>query len=284
MKDMTPERTEKLLNYNGSDRIITFQEKQQEIEQVNQGKETKKITIAKFPDMNRAIKYFGLGDLILLTGKPKSGKTLYAQTLTLDFQKEHDISSLWFQYEVMPEMFLESFPEGVIPLIGYLPREMKAGSSNWLEERIDEALIKDEARNGQRTLYAVFVDHIHFVFDIFKSRNPSIEIGQIVRQLKTIAIEKQLIIFVMCHMKKVLTDEPSGYDARDSSFLMGECDKSFTMWRLQDEENISVLKVDVDRRTGALARKFKLLKTPKGYFREVAEVVDDEQTDKRWWL
>jgi len=47
MKDMTPERTEKLLNYNGSDRIITFQEKQQEIEQVNQGKETKKITIAK---------------------------------------------------------------------------------------------------------------------------------------------------------------------------------------------------------------------------------------------
>jgi len=158
---------------------------------------------------------------------------------------------------------------------------MRAGSTNWLEERINEALLKDEARHGQRTLYTVFIDHIHFVFDIFKSRNPSIEIGQIIRQLKTIAIEKDLIVFVMAHMRKSDLDEPSAYDGRDSSFLVAECDKALTMWRLKEPENTSVLKLDVDRRTGALAKKFKLIKTPDGYLREMAEITAEEEAKNK---
>jgi len=281
---MTPEKTEGLLSYNGNDRIITFQEKQLEIERERVNKPRIFIKAEKFPGFSKAISYFAPGDLILITGKPKSGKTLLAQTFTMDFQKEHEISSLWFEYEVQPEMFLETFPEGALPIIGYLPREMRAGSTNWLQERIEEALLKDEAKYGQRTLYAVFIDHIHFVFDIFKSKNPSIEIGQIIRQLKTIAIENDLIIFVMAHMRKSDLEEPSAYDGRDSSFLVAECDKALCMWRVKNEENISILKLDVDRRTGALARKFKLIKTPQGYLREVEEILEEKQGGKdEWW-
>lgn len=269
---MTPEQTERLLNYSGDDRVITFREKLAEVERAKEGKPKICIKSDKFPEFNKAIGYFAPGDLILLTGRPKSGKTLLAQTFTLDFQKDCDVSSLWFEYEVQPEMFFDSFPEKALPIIGYLPREMRAGSTNWLEERIKEALLKDEILNGQRTLYCVFIDHVHYVFDIFKSRNPSIEIGQIIRQLKTIAIENDLLVFVMAHMRKSELPEPSAYDGRDSSFLVAECDKALCMWRLKDEPDASVLKLEVDRRTGALARKFKLTKTKDGYLKEMANL------------
>ena len=278
---MTPEITEKLLNYNGDDRIITFAEKKADVDKARESKPRICVKVEKFPRFSEAIRHFAPGDLILITGRSKSGKTLLAQTFTMDFQREHDISSLWFEYEVQPEMFLETFPEGTLPLIGYLPREMRSGSTNWLQERIEEALVKDEAKHGQRTLYAIFIDHVHYVFDIFKSKNPSIEIGQIIRQLKTIAIENDLIIFVMAHMRKSDLEEPSAYDGRDSSFLVAECDKALCMWRVKDEENTSILKLDVDRRTGALQKKFKLIKTPQGYLRELEELRDEPQEKKR---
>ena len=72
----------------------------------------------------------------------------------------------------------------------------------------------------------------------------------------------------MAHMRKSELPEPSAYDGRDSSFLVAECDKALCMWRLKDESDASVLKLEVDRRTGALARKFKLTKTKDGYLRE----------------
>ena len=277
---MTPEQTERLLDYNGSDRILTFQQKREMVDKTKESKPLIHLT-TRMEKFNKAIRFFAPGDLILVTGRPKSGKTLLCQTLTLDFQMQHDVSSLWFEYEVTPEMFLESFPGNVLPLIGYLPNEYRTGSTNWVEERIKEALVKDEILNGQRTLYCVFIDHIHFVFDIFKSRNPSIELGQIVRQLKTIAIENDLIIFLMSHMRKTeLEKEPSAYDARDTGFMIAECDKALTMWRLKNEENVGVLKLDVDRRTGALSKKFKIIKNYEGYLCEVEEMREEHENAK----
>jgi hypothetical protein len=205
------------------------------------------------------------------------------QTLTLDFQLDHEISSLWFEYELTPEQFFESFPSGVLPALSYLPREYQTGSMGWLEERIKEAIVKDEIMNGQRTLYTIFIDHVHFLWHMFRSKNPSLELGEIVRQLKTIAIQNDLIIFLACHMTKTkFGEEPSAYDARDSSFFVGECDKAFCMWRLKEEHNVAVIKIEVDRRTGTLARKFKVIKTPEGYIRELEEMIDEPEGKSDW--
>ena len=76
------------------------------------------------------------------------------------------------------------------------------------------------------------------------------------RELKRIAVENGIIIFLVAHTKKALQYEvPTTEDIRDSSFISQESDIVLMMWRLRDKKTKEYLPearlaVREHRRTG----------------------------------
>jgi hypothetical protein len=253
MQDKDTIGQDRYLNYDGPDRVVTSFE----LDGILKQSQEQTICVkSKMPTLDRLLEGFEAGELIAVSGPRKSGKTLFAQTLTANFLP---VTSLWFSYELTLKQFLRTFPE--LPLF-VSPLKLKAYSLPWLKERILEALLK-------HSIGVVFIDHLHFLFDLVRTKNTSLEIGQVVRFLKSIAIDYNLIIFLLCHMKKISFDkEPDDSDVRDSSLISSESDTGLILWRLVDTENQAMVKVAYSRRTGVLDKTFKVAKI-KGLLREV---------------
>lgn len=242
-----------LKDYHGDDEIITSLELQDLIK--------KQVPIepiySKLPTVDKLLDGFEPGEVIAISGPTKGGKTLLGQTLTVNFE-EQDIRSLWFSYELTPRQFVSRFDE--IPFF-LIPKSLKPYALDWMQERILEATHKHGIR-------VVFIDHLHFLFDIARSKNTSLEIGQIMRWLKTVAIELNVIIFLLCHFQKIRPDdEPDHSNIRDSSFVSQESDTGLVLWRATKSENHAYLKVCYSRRTGTLEKKIKIVKV-NGLLRE----------------
>ncbi len=102
-----------------------------------------------------------------------------------------------------------------------------------------------------------------------KVRNASLEIGQVVRYLKYLAVELNLIIFILCHMRKTnLEKEPTDEDFRDSSLIAQESDVGIIIWRVKNSDNQAWLKVCYSRKTGTWEKKIKMIKTQHGLLAE----------------
>jgi len=209
-----------------------------------------------FPSITETVQGFEEGELVVLTGPTKAGKTLLAQSLTYAFSQSNT-NSLWLSYEVPTERFINSFPTDMFPRF-FLPRRIHAHSIDWFEERAIEAWQKF----GNRV---VFIDHLHFLFDLARVRNPSLEIGAYVRRIKRFAILHGLVVFLICHIHKVDPDAELNYNSlRDSSFIAQESDSVFIIRRLLNEQGQAgreaELKLEFHRRTGAMGKKFQLIK------------------------
>lgn len=241
------------LNYSGPDQVVTSFELD---DILAQSSDQALCVKSKMPRLDKLLEGFESGELIAISGPRKSGKTLFAQSLTVNFLP---VKSLWFSYELTLKQFLRTFSE--LPLF-ISPLKLKAYSLPWLKERILEALVK-------HGIGVVFIDHLHFLFDLVRVKNTSLEIGQVVRFLKTMAIKYNLIIFLLCHMRKVdLKEEPTDADVRDSSLVSSESDTGLIIWRLTDTDNQAIVKVAYSRRTGVLDKTFKIAKI-NGLLREV---------------
>ncbi|MEW6186186.1 MAG: DnaB-like helicase C-terminal domain-containing protein [Thermodesulfobacteriota bacterium] len=204
---------------------------------------------------------FDPGELITISGLTKHGKTLLAQTLTKHFC-DMRYYPLWFSYEVPARQFLNQFPS--LPIF-YLPDKLKAHDLNWVEDRIDEARAKYDVR-------VCFIDHLHFLFDMVRSRNTSLDIGNVVRSLKRFAVEKEMVIFLLCHLAKIKKGEdPSYFDLRDSSLIAQESDSVLMVKRTEEEgDNTALIKVEFHRRTGVMDKLVKVVKW-QGYLWERKE-------------
>jgi KaiC/GvpD/RAD55 family RecA-like ATPase len=284
VKDLTPEEIAAYSEYAGYDRIVTFQEKEKELEEA--GKFTPAYTLASgLPSLDGYLGGgFTPGNLVVVTGNEKSGKTLWCQSLTMEFLKQES-TTIWFQYEVRQEEWLHKFPHGQAPMMGYLPNAMKAHSQDWVEDKILEALVKDEILNGKRTLNVCVIDHIDYIFDFFHTKFPAMEKGQIVRRLKTFANENEMVIILLSHMSGLGDGrEPSSRRARDSKIIPAEADKGFAMWRLKEPENNAVIKLDFDRQCGCMQKYVQVVKTQDGYLKEVDLTYQPEgESDKSDW-
>ncbi len=215
---------------------------------------------SNIPSLDRAIDGFRPGELIVISGVTKHGKTLFVQSLTAEFVKQNHFP-LWFTYEVPPKQFLRSFPE--LPLF-YLPKKLITSNLGWLISKMNQSF-------KQYCTRAVFIDHLHYLFDLARVKSPSIEIGTIIRQLKTIAVSRGYIIFLLCHTRKNASDIKSlNYESiRDSSFVSQESDCVLMIARdtRYPENNEAKLRVEFHRRTGVLNRIINLVKID-GYLRE----------------
>ena len=248
-----------LKDYMGEDRVLDSFEIKKELEEAESSIKT---FDTGFSRLDKEMQGFAPGELIALSGPPKNGKTLLAQTLTYKMN-EQECFPLWIQFENTPQQFFKQFEDAGLPYF-FTPKKLKMHSLDWVEERICESIAKFGAG-------CVFIDHLHYLFDIYKSRNSSLEIGQIIRSLKLMAVEYNIFIVILLHMTKVPPgDEPSSHHFRDSGLIRGETDTGLIIWRDPKDPTRATLKLDYSRRTGALWHKISLKKID-GLLKEVTD-------------
>jgi len=236
-----------LSDYSGEDKVIsahdmalTFQDKDKFTINVKSG----------IPSLDHYCEGFRDGELITISGKTKNGKTLLMQSLSQYFSL-HDHPPLWFSFEVPPRQFISQFEK--VPFI-YMPSKLKAHAMDWLEERIMESFLKYNTR-------IVCIDHLHYLFDIQRSKNPSLDIGAIIRRLKGIAVNNEFVIFLLCHTSKAKDENETYESIRDSSFVAQESDCVIMVKRTPEEgDNFARARVEFHRRTGVMEKVVYLMK------------------------
>jgi replicative DNA helicase len=247
-------------DYDGEDKVILSTDMAEIIKNQPKAKFTLDTGIQS---LTEATGGFRSGDLITITGLTGNGKTLLARTFTNNLFHD-DIMCCWFCFENTMDDFLQSFGD-IMPIFS-LPSKLVNYSPYWIEDRIREAKEKFSAK-------IFFIDHLHYMLDIFTIKSPSLAIGQLMRNLKTLANELQVCIVVIAHTTKVKIDreetELELADIRDSSFISQESDTCLLIWRVKEEKG-AILKVGKSRYTGII-KKIKLVKGFDGFLREVYE-------------
>jgi len=196
------------------------------------------------------------GELIIISGDEKEGKTTFARSVT-DALASEGKYPLWFSYEETTKQFVRKFGANV-PLF-YLPDELAGSTVDWIHSRIKaaQALL---AKDGNK-LHAVFIDHLHYLVDLEgKTNNITVEIGGVCRKLKRLAVAENLTMFLIVHTNRTEgQEEPTVRSLRDSGMIGKEADVVLFIWRLE-EDNQAMVKLAVSRGSGAKNRKVRLIK------------------------
>ena len=212
------------------------------------------------------------GEVTVITGPTKNGKTLLAATITDNLAKKGE-NCLWFPYEVSGLRFLKVF-DTPLPKF-YLPEVLRGKSLAWILDRIRDA-------KKEREITAVFIDHLHYLVDFAMMNNTSLEIGAIMRRLHEISEEEDVHIFLIAHMRKVNDDrDPRAGDVRDSSFIEQESDNCLAICRGTKPETKHGNRIWIihNRRLGVRDEWFDVEKVGP-YLREPTD--RDEPPKKTW--
>jgi replicative DNA helicase len=258
---MTVKDWQSLRQYEGEDQVISSHELKLKLSQEKSENFTQ--VKSQIPSLDKYIEDFRDGELIVISGPTKNGKTLLAETLTVNFTNQNHFA-LWFTFEVPPRQFLSHFSPA-LPLI-FMPSKLKAHAMDWLESRILESFLKYQTR-------IIFIDHLHYIFDMARSKNTSLDIGVVIRKLKTIAVENNFVIFLLCHTTKGKSETELSYESiRDSSIIAQESDAVMMVKRVPEEgDNRARVRLEFHRRTGFMEKVIHLEKI-RGYLREVIEI------------
>ena len=248
---------QELIEYDDDDKVISNYEM---LQIVNSKPKRPTLKTEFYPTLNNLIGGFMEGEFIVITGATKMGKTLFCQSLTRDFFNDQEYP-LWFTYEEPADQFLNCFPLKSEDITFYMPRILKPYDIEWVIERIKEAKLKYSCRT-------VFIDHLHYLFDMSVLRNPSLSIGSFVRKLKRLAIEEEIVIFLICHTNKSKVEDEEDMDytnLRDSSFIGQEADCVLFIHRKTESDGIvqsneTLLKICFHRRTGVMQQVIPLIK------------------------
>lgn len=252
------EREQKLAAYAGQDRIVSSLELAEELAKT----EESVFKIATGVKSLDRILGDGVeaGELIVVTGPTGEGKTTLLMSTTKNMA-ESRIDSVWFTLEVTPRQFMQKLikaqggEEPKVPLF-YLPhagldeadsdyvrdwetkRRRRYEMVDWIEDKIIEAKVKVE-KDGA-LLKVVYIDHIHQIFPMAKMQNVSLEIGDLVARIKSMAITHNLAIFLIAHTKddpQGTAREPRKEDIRDSGLITRLADTIIGVWRIKNSND-----------------------------------------------
>jgi len=262
IKDLTPEEILNL-SFITDDEVLPISE-------IVKNKTTKNTDRFKsnFEVIDKAIDGgFKAGDLVIISGISGEGKTLYAQTLTYNFSNA-GISCLWFSYEVSLEFLDRKFQAMGLQdnYLAYAPKKNTTGKLDWLKYKIKESWIKYATK-------IVFIDMIDFLSPVnIQSRdNETITLKKIAQELKTLAIELDIVIITMAHITKLREGEEAGmqniawssgiYQVADYVFMISrekiKQKKQFREVESGGEDlctNNSFIKIVKNRETGQLKK------------------------------
>ena len=243
---------EELKTYSGEDRVISSVEMDLLLKAQPEALVNVKTGI---PSLDQAMEGCRDGELIPISGPTKNGKTLMAQTLAVNMVKQQEFP-LFFTFEVPARQFLDQIRENeALPPMMYMPAKLKAHAIDWVEERMQEAFHKYHTR-------VAVIDHLHYLVDIARMKQPSLEIGTVIRALKSIAVNNGFVIFLLCHTKMGKHTDGLSYEAiRDSSFISQESDSVIMIKRTPEcGANVARARVEFHRRTGVMERVVCLVK------------------------
>lgn len=225
---------------------------------------------------------FGAGEVIVISGPTKHGKTTFCATLTRNLINQGE-KTAWFSFEMPPRQFFLGKHRDLIGRDLIIPRMMKAHDVEWLAQMIVDA--KQTLGHG-----FFFIDHLHYVVNMGAMKNPSLEIGTVVRKLKRVAVENEVTIFLVAHMGKEDKLNPgslSESDIRDSSFIVQEADATILIHRwfkhpktkkaYRSNEKTKLI-VSNHRRTGAFDTRITM-RLSNGYLIEDDTITDGGEID-----
>lgn len=183
------------------------------------------------------------GDLIIGTGLSGHGKTTFFQNITVNLsQSMHP--SLWFSYEVVIDNLYAKFKE--MKMVQdedfwiYTPKRNTTGNLSWIKEKIKESLDKHRTKH-------IFIDHIDFLAPSQSASQDQrrIVLRNIAQELKTIAIELEVVIFLIAHVKKVQGREVEMQDIAESSGIYQNADFVFSVTRQFRMVNSGMKKIEI---------------------------------------
>lgn len=253
-----------LLVYDGPDRVVTSTE-------YWELKKNESSTVHRYntglPGLDTAIEGFEDGELIVVSGPTAMGKTTLCRTIMKNLYKESH-QSLIFSFENHPRKIVEDAIKSNEVI--FIPFENKPRDLLWLRDRCVEARLKFPFG-----FKAVFIDHLHYIFDMANRGNISLELGQTMRFLKQqIAIALDVPVFIVAHVGKIkFGEELSLAHIRDSSLVAQEADTVLMVCRRNDvdesgepmkiqslAQNLAYVKVEKSRRAGTMGAKINLVK------------------------
>lgn len=218
---------------------------------------------------------FRPGELVVVSAQTGQGKTTWCQNLAKNFDKK-GWASLWFSYEMNLWYLREKFKKLGCDenLNAYAPVEALQDSVMWMCDIIHEAIEDYDCR-------MVFIDHLHYLIPLNSDVVNSLTIGALVRAIKLIAVQKNIVVFLIAHSKKVYQTEKFDLSSiRDSSLIAQEADYVFLIERLkkdasklagEDSEWTNQAKITLakNRRTGE--SKFLICEHKNGQFLEIVD-------------
>jgi len=232
--------------YKGEDRLISSFEIYERIQ--NSPEEERFETGIK--QFDAVLKGFRKNQVIVLAAPTKSGKTSFCIELTIRLEQ---LNPVWIPFEESAEELILKFHErGEKPPLFYTPKMMEGNTTEWIEKRVVEGKVKFGS-----TIF--FIDHLHFIVP-FNTDRLDTRIGQVMRDLKSIAKRHNVIIVLVAHLKKTnMIISPTLEDLRDSSFIAQEADTVIMLWRKTmrngDGETVitnnTLISIQANRKTGS---------------------------------
>jgi hypothetical protein len=202
------------------------------------------------------------GDLIVVAGQTGNGKTSLVQDWTISLIRgEKKPKVLWFSYEVLPTHLWNKFKSMGMNRedCAFIPAKHSSGNVAWVEQKIKEGKEKFGIK-------MVMIDHLGFLLPKTNgtlgvknmSSNYSSYLTQVVRDLKSIALQEEVIIFLPVHMRKAEHGSKRSDidDIKDSSGIGQEADLVFLIEREKNKDvNATSYFTDITKITLAKNRK-----------------------------
>lgn len=189
--------------------------------------------------------------LVVLSGITKHGKTSFAVELTYQMK---DRNPMWLPFEEPAEELIQKFIDRGqdIPLF-YTPERMLRDTKSCLEW-IEKKIIEAKAKFGSEV---VFIDQLSFIVPA-RSDRYDLVIQDAMHQLKTMAKTWNVLIVLLCHLKKIKLDRnPDLEDLKDAAAIPQVADTVIILWRKTERVNGEVVignettvSVQANRRTG----------------------------------
>lgn len=248
------EREQRLKNYHGEDEVISADDLMKRLE--NEPKPAWSCQ-TKLPFLDKTIGDIKPGMLITTSGTTGQGKTTLDKTFTQALV-EQGIPLMWLTFEIGSDDLISSIPPQYRSHF-YLPAKITSKEFSWIEDRTLEAILKYGAK-------AIFIDHLHRIVDLTQTQNSSLAIGATVQNLKQMAVNHGVIVFLIAHTTKTKSDQELGLgDIRDSSLIEQESDVVLYTWRSKTEFQ-NFIKIAKNRPRGIIDKKFEVVLRDGRYF------------------
>lgn len=217
----------------------------------NEAQDTSREIPSGFSDLDGCMDGgFREGDFTIISGIPGDGKTTLCRMFTLNLAK-NDVPSLWFSHEMTSRELWDSFEKmgADTNLISFVP-EILEDDLAWTFAHIDKAI----SEHGVR---AVFIDTLGDLVRSVKSQqelgNYATYLAQMCKDLRKFAIERKVMIFAVAHAVKQTrsgSNETNNSDIANSNGIPAAATNIFHVWRSNDEDNLSYVKIGKSRRDG----------------------------------